>query len=77
MASGWMKRGIALLNENTKESLTASLHWFEGAIELRRSLPLQENALVSLRSRRRLDESRRRADAARLDGKSRGGGAFV
>ena len=25
MASGWMKRGIALLNENTTESLTASL----------------------------------------------------
>ena len=42
MASGWMKRGIALLNENTEESLTASLQWFDGAIELRRSLPLQE-----------------------------------
>jgi hypothetical protein len=44
MASGWMKRGIALLNENTTASLTASLVWFEGAIELRRSLPLAENS---------------------------------
>jgi hypothetical protein len=44
MASGWMKRGIALLNENTSASLSASLHWFEGAIELRRSLPLRENS---------------------------------
>jgi hypothetical protein len=44
MASGWMKRGIALLNENTTESLTFSLHWFEGAIELRRTLPLDENS---------------------------------
>lgn len=44
MASGWMKRGIALLNENTAASLTSSLHWFEGAIELRRTLPLAENS---------------------------------
>jgi tetratricopeptide (TPR) repeat protein len=44
MASGWMKRGIALLNENTTASLTASLLWFEGAIELRRTLPLDENS---------------------------------
>jgi hypothetical protein len=44
MASGWMKRGIALLNENTRASLTSSLHWFEGAIELRRTLPLAENS---------------------------------
>jgi hypothetical protein len=44
MASGWMKRGIALLNENNTASLTASLHWFEGAIELRLTLPLQENS---------------------------------
>jgi hypothetical protein len=44
MASGWMKRGIALLNENTGESLAFSLHWFEGAIELRRTLPLAENS---------------------------------
>jgi hypothetical protein len=43
MASRWMKRGIALLNENTAASLAASLHWFEGAIELRRTLPLEEN----------------------------------
>jgi len=43
MASGWMKRGIALLNENTTASLTTSLVWFEGAIELRRSLPLDGN----------------------------------
>jgi hypothetical protein len=44
LASGWMKRGIALLNENTTASLTASLHWFEGAIELRLTLPLHENS---------------------------------
>ncbi len=43
-ASGWMKRGIALLNENTTASLTTSLVWFEGAIELRRTLPLEENS---------------------------------
>ena len=44
MASGWMKRGIALLNENSAASLAASLHWFEGAIELRQTLPLEENS---------------------------------
>jgi hypothetical protein len=43
MASGWMKHGIALLNENTTASLTAALVWFEGAIESRRSLPLRGN----------------------------------
>ena len=43
MASGWMKRGITLLAENTTASLTDSLRWFEGAIELRRALPLHEN----------------------------------
>ena len=43
-ASDWMKRGIALLKENTTVSLTASLRWFEGAIELRRALPLNENS---------------------------------
>lgn len=43
MASGWMKRGIALLNENTSASLTDSVRWFERAIELRRSLPLKED----------------------------------
>jgi len=42
-ASEWMKRGIALLKENTTASLTNSLRWFEGAIELRRALPLDEN----------------------------------
>lgn len=42
LASGWMKRGIALLKENTTASLTSSLPWFEGAIELRRTLPLDE-----------------------------------
>jgi hypothetical protein len=42
MASVWMKRGIALLNENTTASLTGSLHCFDRAIELRRSLPLRE-----------------------------------
>jgi len=44
MASGWMKRGIALLNENTTASLAASLPWFEGAIEVRSTLPLNENS---------------------------------
>ena len=44
IASAWMKRGIALLTENSAASLSASLPWFERAIELRRSLPLRENA---------------------------------
>jgi tetratricopeptide (TPR) repeat protein len=44
IASGWMKRGIASLSENTTSNLTDSLRWFERAIELRRSLPLRENA---------------------------------
>jgi hypothetical protein len=39
-----MKRGIALLNENTTASLINSLRWFEGAIKLRRTLPLDENS---------------------------------
>ena len=43
IASGWMKRGIALLNENTSASLMGSLHCFGRAIELRRSLPLGEH----------------------------------
>jgi hypothetical protein len=43
IASGWMKRGIALLNENNPASLTGSLHCFGRAIELRRSLPLGEH----------------------------------
>lgn len=42
MASAWMKRGIALLSENTTASLTESLPCFERAIELRRLLPLGE-----------------------------------
>lgn len=42
MASAWMKRGIDLLNENSTASLTESLHCFDQAIELRRSLPLRE-----------------------------------
>lgn len=42
-ASNWMKRGIALLTENTPESLTNSLPCFERAISLRRTLPLEEN----------------------------------
>lgn len=42
MASAWMKRGIALLNENTTPCLTGSLYCFDRAIELRRSLPLGE-----------------------------------
>jgi tetratricopeptide (TPR) repeat protein len=43
IASGWMKRGIEMLNENTTGSLTGSLHCFDSAIELRRSLPLSEH----------------------------------
>ena len=39
-----MKRGIALLNENTTASLTDSSRCFERAIELRRTLPLAENS---------------------------------
>jgi hypothetical protein len=42
IASVWMKRGIALLNENTAASLTGSVPCFDRAIELRRSLPLRE-----------------------------------
>ena len=38
-----MKRGLALVEEITPSSLTASLRWFEGAIELRRTLPLHQN----------------------------------
>lgn len=41
-ASKWMKRGLALLDENTTASLTNSLRWFGAAIELRRTLPLHE-----------------------------------
>ena len=44
IASGWMKRGIALLSENTTASLTQSLRWFDRAIALRRALPLHENS---------------------------------
>jgi hypothetical protein len=43
LASQWMKRGIALLNESTRTSLAHSVVSFERAIALRRSLPLQEN----------------------------------
>src|ERR1043166_3961122 len=68
-----MKRGLALLEENTPASLTASLRWFGAAIELRRTLPLDENpwyryvlaagwinrgdALTRLGSRERLAEA--------------------
>ena len=44
IASRWMKRGIAFLNTNTPASLSDSLRCFERAIELRRSLPLDENS---------------------------------
>lgn len=43
-ASKWMKRGIALLTENTAAALRESVPCFEAAIELRRTLPLRENA---------------------------------
>ncbi len=39
-----MRRGIALLTENTLRSLTESLPCFDEAIRLRRNLPLAENA---------------------------------
>lgn len=39
-----MKRGIALLGENTPASLADSLRCFERAIELRSTLPLEENS---------------------------------
>jgi hypothetical protein len=42
IASAWMKRGIALLSENTPASLTGALPCFDRAIELRHSLPLRE-----------------------------------
>jgi tetratricopeptide (TPR) repeat protein len=42
IASGWMKRGIALLNKNMAAELTGALSCFERAIAWRRSLPLRE-----------------------------------
>jgi hypothetical protein len=39
----WMKRGIALLNENTSASLKLAIGNFDRAIDLRRSLPLDTN----------------------------------
>ncbi len=69
MASGWMKRGIALLNENTTASLTESLRWFERRDRVAAFAAAGREPLVSLRPRRGMDESRRCADAARLDRK--------
>jgi len=43
LANCWTLRGIDLLNENTRESLTESLRCFEEAIVLRRSLPVMGN----------------------------------
>ena len=43
-ASVWMKRGIALLTENTAETLRQSLDCFDAAIKVRRTLPLAENS---------------------------------
>ena len=43
-ASKRMKRGIALLTENTAETLRESLDCFDAAIDLRRTLPLSESS---------------------------------
>ena len=42
-ASVWMKRGIALLEENTVASLNQAVGCFDKAIELRTALPLDAN----------------------------------
>ena len=42
-ASSWMKRGLALLNENTPASLKQALQCFDRGLELRRHLPLKGN----------------------------------
>ncbi len=44
-ASGWMKRGLALLDEKSPASLAEALTHFERAIELRRTLPLAADPL--------------------------------
>jgi tetratricopeptide (TPR) repeat protein len=44
LASTWMKRGIALLEENSSASLRESLVCFDQAIALRSVLPLGENS---------------------------------
>ncbi|HWC59544.1 MAG TPA: hypothetical protein VHC44_07595 [Verrucomicrobiae bacterium] len=43
LASTWMKRGIALLNENTVSSLHQAIGCFDKAIALRSALPLDAN----------------------------------
>ena len=43
LASKWMKRGIALLEQNTSASLTEAIPCFDNAIELRYALPLESN----------------------------------
>jgi tetratricopeptide (TPR) repeat protein len=43
LASTWMKRGIALLEENTVASLNQAIGCFDKAIELRSALPLDAN----------------------------------
>lgn len=44
LASQWMKRGIALLHQNTTDSLTEALRYFDRAIAVRQTLPISENA---------------------------------
>lgn len=46
LASRWMKRGIALLGENTGRSLQEALPCFDRAIELRSSLPISEDPWI-------------------------------
>jgi tetratricopeptide (TPR) repeat protein len=43
LAGTWMKRGIALLEENTVSSLNQAIGCFDKAIELRSALPLDSN----------------------------------
>jgi hypothetical protein len=51
-ASVLMKRGIALLNENTAESLPEALRFFNEALALRRALPASGNRGRPMCSRR-------------------------
>ena len=44
-ASVWMKRGIAILEKNAPENLHEAIEFFDKAIELRRSLPLEKNPM--------------------------------
>jgi hypothetical protein len=45
LASVWMKRGIALLEKNVRETLIAAVSCFDKAIDLRSTLPLDANSI--------------------------------